>query len=398
MNILVTGSKGFVGKNLIATLENIRDGKDRTHQINGCMNPGELNIYQYDIDSNEQELEEYCRKANFVINLAGVNRPENVMEYMTGNLGFSNQLLKILERNKNTCPVILSSSIQASLQGRYSGSEYGKSKRAGEELFQEYSSKTGVKVLIYRFSNIFGKWCRPNYNSAVATFCFNIAHNLPIQLNDRKTEMELIYIDDLIEELLGALNEKEHYNAEGYCYVPVSFHKTLGEIADLIESFKASRQNKVIPNLIDAFTNRLYSTYISYLPEDDFVYSLKMNMDNRGSFTEILKSDFSGQFSVNISKPGIAKGNHWHHSKLEKFVVVSGKALIQLRKIGIQSDGQLYPIIEYHVNSEELTVIDIPPGYTHTIVNEGEIDLITFMWSNESFNPERPDTYNLTIS
>ncbi len=397
MNILVTGAKGFVGKNLIASFENIRDGKDTIHKIHGCTNPDDLNIYEYDIDNTQADLDDYCSNADFVFNLAGVNRPINNSDYMLGNFGFANQLLDTLRQHKNTCPVMLSSSIQASLQGRFSNSEYGISKNAGEKLFLDYADSTGVKVLIYRFPNIFGKWCRPNYNSAVATFCYNIANDLPIQVNDENTEIELLYIDDLVEEMLGALNGKEHYCSNGFCYVPISFHVTLGHIVNLLKEFKASREKRSIPNMADNFTYRLYSTYMSYLPTDDFAYSLSMNVDNRGSFTEILRTECSGQFSINIIKPGIIRGNHWHHSKIEKFVAVSGEGLIQLRRIGFESEGQLYPIIEYHVSGDDIKVVDIPPGYTHNIINKGETDLIMFMWCNECFNPENPDTYFMNV-
>ncbi len=396
MNILVTGAKGFVGKNLIASLENIRDGKDMVHQVHGCETPSDLQIYQYDMDNTLEELDDYCSRADFIFNLAGVNRPLKQNDYMAGNFGFASQLLELLKSHHNTCPVMLSSSIQASLQGRFVGSEYGISKKAGEELFQKYSATTGAKVLIYRFPNIFGKWCKPNYNSAIATFCNNIANDLPIQVNDPNVEMDLVYIDDVVEELINALNCRENKNGD-YCEVPETHAVKLGEIVDLIKSYKESRITLSIPNMANPFEEKLYSTYLSYLPIDQFGYSLKMNKDSRGSFTEIIRTLDRGQFSVNIIKPGVTKGNHWHHTKNEKFVVVSGKGLIQFRKIGKECDGQTYPVIDYQVSGDEITVVDIPPGYTHNIINVGEIDLVTFMWSNECFNPEKPDTYFLNV-
>lgn len=397
MNILITGAKGFIGKNLIASLENIRDKKDNIHQINGSATTDNINIYQYDIGSTKEELGEYCRNADFVFHLAGINRPKNQEEFMAGNFGFSCQLLDTLRYYHNTCPIMLSSSIQASIEGRFAESEYGKSKRAGEVLFQEYADSTGAKVLIYRFPNVFGKWCLPNYNSAVATFCYNIAHDMQIQVNDENTKLELVYIDDLIEEMLQAINGNEHSNQDGFCFVPKTFHVTLGYVVDSIKEFKESRDKRTVPNMANEFIYRLYSTYISYLPEQEFSYPLTMNIDLRGSFTEILKSESTGQFSVNITKPGITKGNHWHHSKMEKFVVVSGKGLIQLRRIGIDTDGKLYPVLNYHVSGDKVMVVDIPPGYTHKIVNEGVEDLITFMWSNDCFNKEKPDTFFMEV-
>ena len=383
-SILITGAKGFVGKNLVENLKNIRDGKDRTHKL-----PSDLEILEYDIDNTELELEEFCKKADFVFNLAGVNRPKDNSEFMKGNFGFGEKLLNLLKKYKNNCPVMLSSSVQATLEGRYAGSEYGKSKLAGEELFKTYGKETGARVLIYRFSNLFGKWCRPNYNSAVATFCNNIANNLPIQVNDRNTEFDLVYIDDLVEELLRAINGNETKDEKGYCYVPEVHHVTLGEIVDLLYEFKESRKNLFIPNMTErSFSKKLYSTYLSYLDSKDFSYSLKMNEDNRGSFTEIIKSIDRGQVSINISKPGITKGQHWHNTKNEKFLVVAGEGIIQLRKIGTDE------IVEYKVNGKEMTVVDMIPGYTHNIINTSETEnLVTVMWCNECFNPEKPDTY-----
>lgn len=383
-SILITGAKGFVGKNLIENLKNIRYGKDRVHKL-----PSDLEILEYDIDNTEIELEEYCKRADFVFNLAGVNRPKDNSEFMKGNFDFGEKLLNLLKKYKNNCPVMLSSSVQATLEGRYAGSEYGKSKLAGEELFKNYGKETGARVLIYRFPNLFGKWCRPNYNSAVATFCNNIANNLPIQVNDRNTELELVYIDDLVEELLRAVNGNETKDEKGYCYVPEVHHVTLGEIVDLLYEFKESRKNLFIPNMTEgSFSKKLYSTYLSYLDPKDFSYSLKMNEDNRGSFTEIIKSIDRGQVSINISKPGITKGQHWHNTKNEKFLVVAGEGIIQLRKIGANE------IVEYKVNGKEMTVVDMIPGYTHNIINTSETEnLVTVMWCNECFNPEKPDTY-----
>lgn len=394
MKILITGAKGFVGKNLVASLENIREGKDRVHKMQGLECPSDLEIYTYDIDSTQEELERYCQDADFVFNLAGVNRPKDQEEFMKGNFGFASTLLDTLKKYGNKAPVMLSSSIQASLEGRFAESEYGKSKLAGEELFRRYSEETGAKVLIYRFPNLFGKWCRPNYNSAVATFSNNIANDLPIQVNDRSTELELLYIDDLVEELLLALNGQEHRDEKGFCYCPVTFHVTLGEIVDLLYSFKKSRQDLSVPDMSNGFTKRLYANYLSYLSTDDFSYKLKMNRDDRGSFTEILRTADRGQVSVNISKPGITKGQHWHHTKNEKFVVVSGRGLIQLRKIGVDRDGNPYPVVNYEVSGEEITVVEMIPGYTHNIINLSDTeDLVTVMWANEPFDPEHPDTF-----
>lgn len=384
MKILITGAKGFVGRNLVENLKNIRDGKDRVHDI-----PKDLEIMEYDIENSLEELDGFCEKADFVFNLAGVNRPKNDEEFMDGNFGFASTLLEKLKKYNNNCPVMLSSSIQASLTGRYAGSEYGKSKLAGEELFKEYSKETGAKVLIYRFPNLFGKWCRPNYNSVIATFCNNIANDMPIQVNDRNTQLSLVYIDDLVEELLNAIIGKENRDENGYCFVKEVHEVTLGKIADLLYEFKESRKNLYIPDMTEgSFEKKLYSTYLSYLAPDNFAYKLKMNVDNRGSFTEIVKSLDRGQVSINISKPGITKGQHWHNSKTEKFIVVAGTGLIQLRKIG--SDE----IVEYKVSGEEITVVDMIPGYTHNIINLSEIEnLVTIMWCNECFDSNRPDTF-----
>lgn len=388
MNILVTGAKGFVGKNLVCSLKNIKDGKDKTHPeltIN--------EIYEFDIDTDILLLDEYCKNADFVFNLAGVNRPKEQSEFMQGNFGFASTLLDTLKKHKNTCPVMISSSIQATLEGRFADSEYGKSKRAGEDLMLDYSQKTGAKVLIYRFPNLFGKWCRPNYNSAVATFCHNIANDLPIQINDPSVVLNLVYIDDLIDEMIRALSGSETRNGE-YCSVPVCHTATLGYIAEQIKSFPEIRSSFGVPSFVDPLVSKLYSTWLSYLPNEKFIYDLKMNTDSRGSFTEIIRTQDRGQFSVNISKPGITKGNHWHHSKNEKFVVVKGEALIQLRKIGKAENGEDYPIVEFRVSGDKIQVVEMITGYTHNIINLSETeDLVTFMWANESFNPEKPDTF-----
>ena len=378
MNILVTGANGFVGRNLVSQLENIASGKARNYAIAG----EELHVLCYDVDSDPAALEEYCRRADFVFNLAGVNRPEDPSEFMKGNFGFASVLLDTLKKCGNSCPVMISSSTQAALDN-----PYGESKRAGEELLFEYGRETGAKVLVYRFPNVFGKWCRPNYNSAVATFCHNIAHGLPIRVNDPSVVMHLVYIDDVVDELIGALSGDEH-RAGAFCEVPVVHEITLGGIVDLLYSFRDMQQDLEVPDLGDAFTKKLYSTYLSYLPKEKFCYPLKMNVDNRGSFTEIIRTPDRGQFSVNISKPGITKGEHWHHTKNEKFVVVSGHGLVQLRKIGTDE------VVSFEVSGEKIEVVEMIPGYTHNIINLSDTeDLVTFMWANEAFNPERPDTY-----
>ena len=400
MKLLITGAKGFVGKNLAAALENIRDGKDRVHSIKGLEEPSELTIFSYDVDSTLEELEQYTKEADFVFHLAGVNRPENPEDFKKGNVGFSEQLLSLLKKHKNTCPVLLSSSVQATLEGRYAGSEYGKSKLLGEELFFAYGKETGAEVFVYRFPNLFGKWCRPNYNSAVATFCHNMAHDLPIQVNDQNTELELLYIDDLLESFLDVLNGKvSHCEYQGvrtvpdengrYCFVPTTFFMTLGEIVDLLEQFKKQPQTLLVPELPkDSFAKRLYTTYLSYLPKEKVCFPLKMNTDERGSFTELLKTAHCGQFSVNVSKPGITKGEHWHHSKWEFFIVVSGEALIQERKLGTEE------VLEFRVSGEKIEAVHMLPGYTHNIINLSDTrDLVTVMWANEPFDPEHPDTF-----
>lgn len=396
MKILVTGAKGFVGRNLVSQLHNIQSGKARNYAISG----EEITVYEYDVDSTSEELDQYCRQADFVFNLAGVNRPKDQSEFMKGNFGFASELLDTLKKYGNACPVMLASSIQATLIGRYGTSDYGKSKLAGEELFFEYAKETGAKVLVYRFPNLFGKWCRPNYNSAVATFCNNIANDLPIQVNDRSTVLELLYIDDLVEEMIAALSGKEHHcefdgvetvlKEDGrYCAVPVTHKVTLGEIVDLLHTFAAQPVTLVIPEIPDnSFAKKLYSTYLSYLPKEKVAFPLKMNVDDRGSFTELLRSEKCGQVSINISKPGITKGQHWHHSKWEFFMVVSGHGLILERKIGTDE------VIEFEVSGDRIEAVHMLPGYTHNIINLSETEnLVTVMWANELFDSNRPDTY-----
>ena len=424
MNILVTGAKGFVGKNLCVTLKNICDGKDKTHP--------DLKIdevWEYDIDSVPEQLQDWCQKADFVFNLAGVNRPKETSEFMEGNFGFASTLLDTLKKYGNKCPVMLSSSQQASLTGRFGNSEYGRSKKAGEDLFLKYQDETGAKVLIYRFPNLFGKWCRPNYNSAVATFCNNIANDLPIQVNDSSVELELLYIDDLVDEMINALEGKEHrceFNgleviptpsvvstnversldcarddnapvissevekSQGrYCYCPVTHKATLGEIVELLHQFAEQPKTLLIPEIPEgSFAKKLYSTYLSYLPKEKVAFPLKMNVDNRGSFTELIHTLNAGQVSINISKPGITKGQHWHNTKWEFFIVVAGHGLIQERKIGTDE------VIEFEVSGDNIQCIHMLPGYTHNIINLSEIeDLVTVMYCNEIFNPNKPDTY-----
>ena len=394
MNILITGAAGFVGKNLTAALRAIQEGKDKTRP---GLSIGQL--YCYDIDSPASLLEEACEKADFVFNLAGVNRPQNQEEFMQGNFGFASTLLETLKKYRNTCPVMISSSIQATCIGRYD-SDYGRSKKAGEELMFAYGQETGAEVLVYRFPNLFGKWCRPNYNSAVATFCNNMANDLPITVNDPKVTLELLYIDDLITEMLDALEGKAHHcEFDGidtvltengrYCAAPITHRVTLGEIVDLLESFKAQPQTLVMPEIPhNSFAKKLYSTYLSYLPKEKVSFPLKMNVDARGSFTELLKTANCGQFSVNISKPGITKGQHWHHTKWEFFIVVSGRGLIQMRKLG--SDE----VLNFEVSGEKIEAVHMLPGYTHNIINLSDTEnLVTLMWANELLDPNKPDTF-----
>lgn len=395
MRILVTGAKGFVGKNLCAQLNNIKEGKAKCY--------GDLvidEVFEYDIDSTPEELNEWCQKCDFVFNLAGVNRPKDPEDFMKGNFGFASTLLDTLKKHGNKAPVMLSSSAQASLTGRFGNSEYGRSKKAGEDLFLQYGEENGVKVLVYRFPNLYGKWCRPNYNSAIATFCNNIANDLPITVNDPSVELEVLYIDDLVEEMICALKGEEHHcefeglevlpNPEGrYCYCPVTHKVTLGEIVDLLHQFKEMPKTMMIPEIpADSFAKRLYSTYLSYLPKEGAIFDLKMNVDDRGSFTELVHTLNCGQVSINISKPGITKGQHWHHTKWEQFIVVKGHGLIQQRKEGTDE------VIEFEVSGDKIQSVIMLPGYTHNIINLSETeDLVTVMYCNEIFNPERPDTF-----
>lgn len=395
MKVLVTGAKGFVGKNLCAQLNNIKEGKAKCY--------GDLTIsdvYEYDIDSSHEELDRWCKDCDFVFNLAGVNRPQNTEEFMQGNFGFASTLLDTLKSHKNICPVMLSSSIQATLAGRFGTSEYGKSKKAGEELFFNYGKETGAKVLVYRFPNLYGKWCRPNYNSAVATFCNNIANDLPIKVNDPNVDMELLYIDDLVEEMIDALKGNEHHcefdgvetimKADGrYCAAPITHHVKLGEIVDLLYKFAELPKTLMIPEIpADSFAKRLFSTYLSYLPKEKAIFDLNMNIDDRGSFTELVHTLNCGQVSINISKPGITKGQHWHHTKWEQFIVVSGHGLIQLRKEGTDE------VLNYEVSGDRIQSVIMLPGYTHNIINLSDTEnLITVMYCNEIFDKNRPDTF-----
>ena len=390
MKVLVTGSNGFVGRNLVWNLKEIRDGKNHTRP-----NLVITEIYGYDIGSTQEELDYACSRADFVFNLAGVNRPKDNTEFMDGNFGFASTLLDTLKKYNNTCPVMLSSSIQASLTGRFADSEYGKSKLAGEELFFGYAKETGAKVLVYRFPNLFGKWSKPNYNSAVATFCNAVANDLDYIVNDRNTELDLVYIDDLIEEMFDALEGKEHREGN-YCYVPVTHHVTLGEIVDLLQSFKLMPGSLYIPSIPDgSFAKKLYSTYLSYLPAEKISYGFKSNVDNRGNFTELLRTLDHGQISINVAKPGITRGEHWHNSKWEIFIVVSGHALIQQRRVGIDPETKKgYPVVEFEVTGEQMRAVHMLPGYTHNIINLSKTrDLVTVMWANEPFNPNHPDTF-----
>ena len=397
MRILVTGAKGFVGKNLCANLRNIKDGKDRRF-------PGlEIeSIYEYDLDSTPEQLDAWCRDCDFVFNLAGVNRPQNQEEFMAGNFGFASTLLDTLRKHGNTCPVMLSSSQQASLTGRFGNSEYGRSKKAGEDLFLRYGEETGTRVLVYRFPNLFGKWCRPNYNSAVATFCNAVANDLPYTVNDPSVELELLYIDDLVDEMIAALQGKEHHcEFEGlevlprddgrYCYVPITHKATLGEIVSLLKEFASQPKNLMIPEIPSgSFAKKLYSTYLSYLPKEKAAFPLKMNVDDRGSFTELVHTHSAGQVSINISKPGITKGQHWHNTKFEQFIVVKGHGLIQQRNLN-DPEGK---ILEWEVDGDHIQAVHMLPGYTHNIINLSDTeDLVTVMYCNEVFDPDKPDTY-----
>ncbi len=395
MKILVTGAKGFVGKNLCAALRNVKDGKDKTRGFGT-----DIDIFEYDIDTDPSLLDTYCKEADFVFNLAGVNRPENPEDFMKGNFGFASTLLDTLKKHNNTCPIVLSSSLQATLVGRYAEGDYGKSKKAGEDLFFNYSEETGASVYVYRFPNLFGKWCRPNYNSAVATFCNNIANDLPIQVNDRAIELTLLYIDDLVDEMFNVLRGNAHRceysgldivpDEKGkFCYCPITHNVTLGEIVDLLDSFKKQSETLIIPEIpYNSFAKKLYSTYLSYLPKEKASFPLKMNVDPRGSFTELLKTEKCGQISVNISKPGITKGQHWHNTKWEFFIVVAGKGLIQQRKIGSQE------VLNFEVSGEKIEAVHMLPGYTHNIINLSDTeDLVTVMWANEHFDPDKPDTF-----
>lgn len=401
MRVLVTGAKGFVGRNLCCALKNIRDGKDRRAKYQSLL---PLEVMEYDIDSMPKELEDFCSRADFVFNLAGVNRPKDQSEFMESNFGFASMLLNTLERHGNKCPVMLSSSAQASLSGRFEGSVYGESKLAGEGLFREYSERTGAPVLIYRFPNLYGKWCRPRYNSAVATFCDAIANGRPYTVNDPSVELELLYIDDLVDELLGALLGEEHrcgyeglerVEGDGFCFVPKTDVKSLGEIVYLLGSFRDSRETLSVPDLSKgSFSKKLWSTFLSYYEPGHFAYDLRPNTDARGSFTEFLRTPERGQVSINVSRPGITKGNHWHMSKWERFLVVSGTASIKLRKVGEDAEGNPFPVDEYTVSGSDMRAVEMIPGYTHSITNLSDTeDLVTVMWANEPFDPEDPDTY-----
>lgn len=401
MKVLVTGARGFVGRNLCESLKAIRDGKDRRERVQTLL---PLTVYESDVETSREELSLYCAEADFVFNLAGVNRPQNPADFMRGNLSFASELLGLLEHHGNSCPVMLASSVQASLEGRYADSEYGESKLAGEQAFREYSQHTGAPVLIYRFPNLYGKWCRPRYNSAVATFCDAIANGRPYEVSDPAVELELLYIDDLVDEMLSALLGEEHrcdyvglerVEGDNFCYVPETDHATLGEIVSLLLSFKESRENLCIPSLAEgSFSKKLWSTFESYYDAGSLAYPLRANVDERGSFTEVLRTPDRGQVSINVSKPGVTKGNHWHHTKWEKFLVVSGEALIRLRRVGTDAEGRPFPVDEYRVSGADPVVVEMAPGMTHSITNlSATDDLVTVMWANELFDPENPDTY-----
>ena len=384
MKILVTGAKGFVGKNLCSQLRNIRDKKARWYKL---FEPIDV-VYEYDIDSTREELDQWCKDCDFVFNLAGVNRPQNTKEFMEGNFGFTNTLLDTLKKYNNTCPVMISSSSQAALDN-----PYGQSKKAGEELMFQYSKDTGAGVLVYRFPNLFGKWCRPNYNSVVATFCNNIANGLPIQINDPSVILNFVYIDDVVDQLIYSLSGKE-YKEGKYCYVPIVYKVRLGDIADLLHSFDKGRYDLQIPCVSDGFRKALYSTFVSYLPKNKISYPLDMKKDDRGSFAEFIRTENHGQVSINISKPGITKGEHWHHNLVERFLVVSGHGLIQLRKEGLDENGNEYPILNFEVSGEKLEVVEMISGYTHNLINLSKTeDMVTVIWANGCFDQNRPDTY-----
>ncbi|NJE81022.1 SDR family oxidoreductase [Olsenella sp. SW781] len=392
MRVLVTGAKGFVGRNLCESLKSIRDGKDCRERYQSLL---PLTVYEYDVDGTREELSLYCSQADFVFNLAGVNRPEDPEDFMRGNFGFASELLGLLEHHGNKCPVMLSSSAQASLEGRYAGSVYGESKLAGENLFREYSERTGAPVYIYRFPNLYGKWCRPNYNSAVATFCDAIANGREFHVNDPSVELELLYIDDLVSCMLELLLGNVEQDGNGICIASPTDKVTLGKIVELLESFRNARENISVPDQTDdSFSKKLSATFLSYYDAGSLAYPLHANRDGRGSFTELLRTPDRGQVSINVSRPGVTKGNHWHHTKWEKFLVVSGEALIRLRKVGVDVEGNPYPVDEYRVSGDNPTVVEMAPGMTHSITNVSETeDLVTVMWANEAFDPARPDTY-----
>lgn len=394
MKILITGAHGFVGQNLRAALEEIRAGHDRRADHVLCGDPAEITVNLIGRENSPEELDAFCKDCDFVFHLAGVNRPQDPAEFMRGNRDLTGRLLEALRRHNNRCPILLSSSIQASLEGRFQGSPYGESKRAGEELLFQYARETGAQALVYRLPNVFGKWCRPNYNSAVATFCHNTANDLPIQINDPAVPMELVYIDDVVEEFLQALRGCGHRAEDGTYRVPVVHRASLGRIAETILSFPKLRESLEVPKLDDPLTKKLYSTYLSYFPAERFACGLRMNEDPRGSFTELIRTPDRGQFSVNISRPGVTKGQHWHHTKNEKFIVVKGEALIQLRRVGAQADGTPYPVVEFRVSGRRIQAVEMIPGYTHNIINLSQTEeLVTLMWANEPFDPARPDTF-----
>lgn len=394
MKILITGANGFVARNLRAALEEIRDGHDRRADHVLCPDPSEITLLLYSRENTLEELDALCGDCDFVFHLAGVNRPQDPREFLEGNRDLTAALLSALERHGNACPVLLSSSIQASLEGRYRNSPYGESKLAGEELAFAHARKTGAQALVYRLPGVFGKWSRPNYNTVVATFCHNTARGLPITVSDPAAPLDLVYIDDVVEELLQALRGKPNRREDGFCAVPVHYETTVGHVADTILSFPRLREGLEVPRLDDPLTRALYSTYLSFLPPEKFIYDFKMNEDSRGSFTELVRTPDRGQFSVNVSRPGVTKGQHWHHTKNEKFIVVKGEALIQLRRIGLQPDGSPFPVEEFRVSGERIQAVEMIPGYTHNIVNLSETeDLVTLMWASEPFDPAKPDTF-----